>query len=129
VSSREIWASDFSLSNDLLEGKWMREIFSQYFREKKMATSDQSSLLGHFDALMALSGGAGFCMSEEGDLLSQWRAYADNGAGVSIGFNKDYFEALGILKYDRNDEFNASLTKVEYDVVRQRDYIAEHAEK
>lgn len=29
------------------------------------------------------------CLSEEGDLLSQWRGYADNGKGCSIGFDKE----------------------------------------
>src|SRR6202035_5793546 len=99
VSTKEIWAFDFSLSNDLLEGKWIREVFSQYCVEKKVSTRDQLTLLQHFDGLMSLSGGAGFCMSEEGDLLSQWRAYADDGIGISIGFNKDYFDALGTTRY------------------------------
>ena len=27
------------------------------------------------------------CLSEDGDLLSQWRGYADNGKGCAIGFN------------------------------------------
>jgi Protein of unknown function (DUF2971) len=67
-------------------------------------------------------------MSEEGDLLSQWRAYADNGAGISIGFSKEYFETLGNLKRDRNDEFNASLSKVEYEVPRQKELISKHAD-
>lgn len=31
------------------------------------------------------------CFSFQPDLLSQWRGYADNGAGVAIGFHKDYF--------------------------------------
>lgn len=65
-------------------------------------------------------------MSEEGDLLSQWRAYADGGAGVSIGFEREYFEELGATKRDRNDDFNASLTKIEYDPGKQREIVAEH---
>jgi hypothetical protein len=32
-----------------------------------------------------------FCMSSQPDLLSQWRAYAADGAGVAIGFNADVF--------------------------------------
>lgn len=28
------------------------------------------------------------CFSSSGDLLSQWRAYSENGTGVAIGFNK-----------------------------------------
>ena len=29
-----------------------------------------------------------FCLSEEGDLLSQWRGYGDDGRGFSIGFDE-----------------------------------------
>lgn len=29
------------------------------------------------------------CLSEDGDLLSQWRGYADNGKGCSLGFDID----------------------------------------
>ena len=32
-----------------------------------------------------------FCLSEKGDNLGQWRGYADDGKGISIGFNKKYF--------------------------------------
>lgn len=31
------------------------------------------------------------CFSKNGDLLSQWRAYANNGKGVAIGFNAKLF--------------------------------------
>jgi len=31
-----------------------------------------------------------FCLSEKGDLLSQWRGYADDGYGISIGFDRKY---------------------------------------
>jgi hypothetical protein len=32
------------------------------------------------------------CFSEDGDLLSQWCRYADDGSGVSIGFDSNYFK-------------------------------------
>jgi len=32
------------------------------------------------------------CFSDNGDLSSQWRRYADYGTGVSIGFDTDYFK-------------------------------------
>jgi hypothetical protein len=34
------------------------------------------------------------CFSEYGDLLSQWRGYANDGNGVAIGFNTDIFYPL-----------------------------------
>lgn len=33
-------------------------------------------------------------MSEKGDLLSQWRGYANDGAGFAIGFNADALSFL-----------------------------------
>jgi hypothetical protein len=33
------------------------------------------------------------CFSKEGDSLSQWRAYANNGNGISIGFNRKKLES------------------------------------
>ena len=129
LSSKEILASEFSLSNDRMEGRWIREVFTQYCDEKNVSASDQNELLKHLDVVIAAAGGAGFCMSEEGDLLSQWRAYADGGAGVSIGFAKEYFDLLGSVKRDRNDPFNASLTKVEYDIRKQKEMLADHLDE
>lgn len=36
----------------------------------------------------------GICFSEEGDLLGQWREYADKGAGLAIGFDVNWFQSL-----------------------------------
>jgi hypothetical protein len=127
--TREIWASEFSLSNDPMEGKWIREVFAQYCDERQLEAHYKARLLEYLDVVIQNSGAAGFCMSEEGDLLSQWRAYADNGAGVAIGFSKEYLELLGTTKRDRNDSFNASLTQVQYDIIEQKKLIAEYADE
>lgn len=56
------------------------------------------------------------CFCEEGDKLSQWRAYADNGRGVSIGFSerelRQYSEryknilTMEKVKYKTSEEIN-----------------------
>ncbi len=129
VSSKEIWASQLTLSNDAMEGKWVREVFRHYCEEKGMSAPVQNDLLTHLDFVIEMAAYAGFCMSEEGDLLSQWRAYSDNGAGVSIGFNKEYFETLGNLRRDRGDTFSAHLTNIEYNITEQKKLIAEHTDE
>jgi hypothetical protein len=129
ISGHEIWASDFSLSNDLLEGKWIGEIFKACCKEKGVRDFEQNTLLEDLAAVSSMLGGVGFCMSEEPDLLSQWRAYADDGAGVSIGFNKEYFDALGSMRMNRNDGFNVVISRVEYDIERQREMISEHGDE
>jgi Protein of unknown function (DUF2971) len=129
IETREILASELSLSNDLLEGRWIRNIFLEYCNEKNVSSYDQQDLLRHLDSLIAFSGGAGFCMSADGDLLSQWRGYADDGAGVSIGFSKEYLETLGERKRDRGDKFNAALTQIEYNKARQKELVAEQMDQ
>lgn len=51
-----------------------------------------------------------FCLSEEGDLLSQWRAYSDNGYGISIGFNAEFLFDFSFFV----DKYCLVLKKVSY---------------
>jgi hypothetical protein len=129
VSRHEIWASDFSLSNDFLEGKWIGEIFKACCRERGVRDFEQAKLLEDLSGVSSIVGGVGFCMSEEPDLLSQWWAYANDGAGVSIGFSKEYFDALGNLRMNRNEGFNLVILRVEYGIEKQREIISEHADE
>jgi len=66
--------------------------------------------------------GLGYCLSENGDLLSQWRAYASDATGVSIGFSKDYLEQLA--EASRSSEKSGfTLQRVEYDIEIQESLI------
>ncbi|VDN49126.1 protein of unknown function [Petrocella atlantisensis] len=57
------------------------------------------------------------CFSEEGDILSQWRGYADDGKGLSIGFNKEI-----LLTFDTGG-YNYFFKKVVYDNETQSEYV------
>lgn len=105
VKTNSVWLSDIEKSNDSLEleylkkeyGRWVQAacmVFAENHTEKnidydkdrlnalKGVLSDVSSL--------ALTKTWVFCLSEKGDLLSQWRGYADDGYGISIGFDTKY---------------------------------------
>ncbi len=56
--------------------------------------------------------GFAFCLSEKGDLLSQWRAYALDGTGIAIGFLPEVLEK-DFGKVNFGTQFY-ELTKVEY---------------
>ena len=48
----------------------------------------------------------GLSFSESGDLLSQWRAYSDDGKGYSIGLLKDdILKSRGINILNESDNF------------------------
>lgn len=88
VEKKELWLSSTKHMNDLAEGRWVLRVVerclndSEYFKKnpKKKET---------FLAAVGASFPEKFicCFSEDGDLLSQWRGYADNGRGVAIGFD------------------------------------------
>jgi hypothetical protein len=126
ISSREVWLSELSLSNDSLEGRWIKGIVSKYCETKKVSPITKNKLLSNLDFLISSVGGAGFCMSEQGDLLSQWRAYADNGGGVAVGFSREYLQQL-CQHVMRNQEasFGLVLRQVEYDEINQQKQISE----
>jgi len=58
--------------------------------------------------------GLGFCLSEAGDLLSQWRGYAGDATGVAIGFSTEYLNWLSKANRSR-DNPGFILQKVEYE--------------
>jgi len=64
----------------------------------------------------------GICFSEEGDLLGQWREYADKGRGLSIGFSMKWFERL--CEKEKLFKF----AKVSYDAEKASSIITEYAE-
>lgn len=71
--------------------------------------------------------GFALCLSEKGDLLSQWRAYANDGRGVSIGFDaKILTDDFGPVNFGSNW---FELTKVEYGKEGLQKRLAPYVEK
>jgi hypothetical protein len=122
LESHELWASELSMSNDRMEGRWIRTIFADLCNKKQINAHQQNQLLAHLDNLIAFFGATGFCLSEYGDVLSQWRGYADDGAGVSVGFSKDYLDGLNGAFQDK--EYGVVLHKVEYERDQQEKQLA-----
>lgn len=65
--------------NDHREGRWLSSYVAEQFREQAwmMQLILEHSKVNPYYAT---------CFSSDGDLLSQWRAYADGSRGVAIGF-------------------------------------------
>ena len=121
ISTRTIWASEFSLSNDALEGKWIRKVVEKSCNERGLSASQLEVVLREFDTITSLYGFAGVSLSEEADMLSQWRAYSENAAGVSIGFDSAAFYAEAV---PRSPPALPPLSKVIYDLTEQKRIIA-----
>lgn len=119
IKNRSLWLSDISKSNDSQELLCFKEgvqsaisdKFSEYIdsilkKSKELESNPKEALdfmkskEEHQEAFKRIldtykmeqsffMNTWGICFSEEGDLLSQWRGYADDAKGVSIGFSKE----------------------------------------
>ena len=119
VENRSIWLSALSLSSDTMEGKLVTDVIAQMAKSDGLDQANIQRLKESVSLLEQIMEGLGFCLSEEGDLLSQWRGYADDASGVSIGFSKKYLEKLS------EDSLNPqksgfTLKKVEYEYESQK---------
>lgn len=117
IADRSIWLSSLSLSNDTMEGKLVAAIFRSLFKKAGLDETKASIVMDSVMRLEEVIDGLGFCLSESGDLLSQWRGYAQDGQGFSIGFSKQYLDTLPKQKED--GEYGFSLQQVIYDPYQQ----------
>jgi len=130
VQNKTLRLSEISKSNDSMECRWLeKEIFPRVFG--KEIDAFVKSLNENADPAKIREGGEkifnypyvtkkfkldekfvlAICFSKQPDLLSQWRAYANDGMGVSIGFGADLFER----NYNPSNFSYVNLRKVIYD--------------
>lgn len=114
VKSSEIWLGHMLYLNDEAEYKYGLDKFKKELMvQQEMCTDDILraflKTLDSLDSYMLKQQAFVFSLTEEKDLLSQWRGYADNGKGVCIGFDK---KSIG-------NGNNVKLEKCVYDEVEQ----------
>lgn len=124
IEQKSIWLSSLNLSNDSLEGRLISDIISHICEIDGVSKESQEQLRNGVTFLEQLYDGLGFCLSEEGDLLSQWRGYASDASGLSIGFSKNYLQTL--TDQSNNDLI---LKKVEYMPEKQESIVRPTYEK
>ena len=110
IQRKCLWLSDVNTMNDFGEVHWAYERFIEAAnlvleqvgrdyveRVDEVIGSSQLSLLPMLCAF-----------STDGDVLSQWRAYAEDGAGVAIGFNSKKVASLSVriapIEYSREKQ-------------------------
>ena len=90
ISDGMIKLSSLSFSNDSREGRLARDTIEKLCIENKLSPDKTNHIKGVINLLEERTDSHGFCLSERGDLLSQWIMYADDANGISIGFSKEY---------------------------------------
>ena len=123
ISSREVRLSSLTLSNDYTEGGVAKSVFLSLIDEKDWEPHEQRVLQEIVEDVNKLTEGLGFCLSRKEDLLSQWRGYADDGKGVSIGFSREYFELLAQKQEGSDEDRNFEVKDIEYDIDKQKEML------
>lgn len=111
VSGRSIWLSELRHLNDDQEGTFVWSVLSNGLEERGVEARDILAVKEAFDHALAMNSPLGFCMSEEEDLLSQWRAYGDDGYGVALGIS---IGALDFIIGDQYFQKGLSIQRVKY---------------
>jgi hypothetical protein len=114
--------SSLAQSNDSTEGKLVTQKIMQILSEDNLKTNERLIIEGLIQTAGKAYSGFGFCLSREGDLLSQWRGYADDGQGVSIGFSKHHLNLL-VESIQSDHKVSAGLAEVLYDKDEQNKII------
>lgn len=93
VKSKSLWATDLLKMNDpheVSQGKAIiEELFTEYFPDSKLI--DNRSLFDFSDDLYLASS-----LSKKGNLLSQWRSYANDGTGFSVGIDAEILRRINL---------------------------------
>ena len=93
ITNKNFRLSNIFESNDSMERRWLdshiQKVFESLNGTEQMKTF-QSSVHKCYELNRDIAPYA-IAFSEEGDLLSQWRGYANDAHGFSIGMNVDYF--------------------------------------
>lgn len=96
LRSSALHLTALSLSNDFLEGRWLQRLLRGKAEREAWNKEVIEKLTERMDR--ALIPAVGFCMSASPDILSQWRGYADNGAGCAIGIRSDILQSMRQLE-------------------------------
>jgi hypothetical protein len=102
ISTRKLWMTDIEFMNDAAELAYARPIILESLRTlaDEVATTDEDTADDMQAYLLRSAAGElepsaqnyhvyAVCFCEEGDLLSQWRAYGGEG-GYAIGFRTEW---------------------------------------
>lgn len=114
VTNHTVRLSEIDKSNDRQEVVWMKDFIREAFLQQYTASPaalrkrlPRAAFAGYLENGLEKCFGPdawysylGCCFSKRADLLSQWRGYADNGAGVCLGFDKALLAQLSEAKLE-----------------------------
>lgn len=119
IATKQIWLTDITKLNDKSEYKSGFDIILEILEDKGISEHpvlqevSTDKLNSNFQILVG-------CFSKEGDAGSQWRFYADDSKGLSIGFDETELNQFNIFNRFIENRFqpiasHVNLNEVKYD--------------
>lgn len=93
IKNKKLWLGDIRYMNDYMEMKWFMDAFNELL-DSEVSDDAQREFLKNVKDNQTGTKPYICCLSESGDILSQWRAYAQDGHGIAIGFDPN---KLGVV--------------------------------
>lgn len=119
MKQKRLRLSLLSMSNDAKEGQHILDVASRCLPNDFTHKDD---FLEQLKQIISLVSAIGFCASADGDLLSQWRGYADEARGMAIGFDRDALAAAA--KAESDDDLIVRLAPILYGDIYQDDLMS-----
>ncbi len=116
MSSRTVWLTDYRFLNDRLE---LRQGLDSFLSQIPM--EQQTSFRRAFQWHDLRNHHCVFSLSRSPKILSQWRAYASDGAGIALGLNRTFLKHAGLAlvecRYKDHDEYAGELVEKHSDFI------------
>lgn len=141
VTNKSIWLSDINTMNDFFEMHWAYDRFIEaanlVINRVGRDFIDKVDKIVHEGGFHLLPFVAAF--SSDGDVLSQWRSYAENATGVAIGFDSEQLKELSVrttqIVYSREKQIDHFVKMIlagfdvysELEATKKHDFLFEYA--
>lgn len=93
-TNKTIRFSDILTMNDSLEMQWGYRLWEKIASRRSNEDPRWNKLKSDIERSLSFTVPLVACFANQGDILSQWRAYADDGTGFAIGLNSNLVNAL-----------------------------------
>lgn len=132
LQNRSLWYSDTRLLNDPNERKYGRDIVLSGINDLLSKTQNDDikrlfkDIKGFIEGVhRSFYNSYIACFSEDGNLLSQWRAYSNKGTGFSVGFDFNS-DTLNLEDTSTNETKEIILRKVIYNPKQQTQIVEDY---
>ncbi|HAB1348337.1 TPA_asm: DUF2971 domain-containing protein [Salmonella enterica subsp. enterica serovar Enteritidis] len=114
IQNQRLWLSSMDHMNDYMEKKWFYSTLKKYLY-KNLDANCVDQFIAHLDDNISIGTPFACCLSKPGDILSQWRAYAKDSFGVSIGFDREKLDVYdGIIGNNLDPKHRLTLSDISY---------------